>query len=394
MARIAFFTERLPPDPDPAAGFAFELMRSLAEQQHEILICSTYRAGENTPALHSRMELIRPFRSWSWLEVPRLIPLLMQFRPEILHLIQPRAEALRGFTNAMTAIPALSAVLGAGRGRVPVVSSFYDVRAQDLKYHRPLLSMSHAVTTPNEPQRSLIEGFSGALKKAPPVFVLPVSSAHSSSDAEDAFSTASAPEPLLEFLDRGHDFIFVPGHLHEHTELDLVFSELITVLKENLTAHVVFGGGWGPTPMRERHAMMRRLAAAGVDHRVVLAGSLRPETEKVCLARARAVFTASLPAESLDLARLLREALEASAVLVMSERQANIDPLAWRDGENALIASALPGEWSRRLLNALHSPDLSARIRQRLPEFTRLEAVDLPGNVMSRIYTQVLYPSR
>ena len=102
MAKIAFFIERLPPDADPISGFAYDLIRSLAEQSHEIRIYSTYVEGAPLPPRHPRIEILRPFQSWGWLEIPRVLPLLMEFRPDVFHLIQPGTETRR----AMSILPA------------------------------------------------------------------------------------------------------------------------------------------------------------------------------------------------------------------------------------------------------------------------------------------------
>ena len=113
MARIAFFTERLPAggasqETDAIASFSYELMSSLADQQHEVSVYTTYREDEAGPPSHPRLRVLRPFRRWGWLELPRLVPILMEFQPEILHLIEPRAESLQGLTNAMSALPAFT----------------------------------------------------------------------------------------------------------------------------------------------------------------------------------------------------------------------------------------------------------------------------------------------
>ena len=121
MARIAFFTEKLPSldgrsSTDAVEGaianYSFELIRSLADQQHDVRVLSTYREGEAIPEGSSRLQIIRPFRSWSWLEIPRLIPTLLEFQPDVLHFIQPHGEALTGWTNAMTAVPSLAPLIG------------------------------------------------------------------------------------------------------------------------------------------------------------------------------------------------------------------------------------------------------------------------------------------
>jgi len=205
-------------------------------------------------------------------------------------------------------------------------------------------------------------------------------------------------------LESSPNMIFVPMNVSEHISPEKLFSSLARTLVAAEQSIVVIGGGWGTLPSRERHRLMRVIQDSNVGGRLLLTGALDQSTEKLCLARAQVVFTASLPAESLALARIVRDALEASALLVLSQNQASVDPLAWRNGENALICSEpisltniadgtsheADDGWSNTLLKALHSSELVERIRRRLPEFSRAEAVDQPGNVVSRIYSNVL----
>jgi glycosyltransferase involved in cell wall biosynthesis len=387
MAKIAFFTEKLPstsnltPDADPVAGFAFELIRSLADQQHEIRVFSTYREGFDLPEKHPRIEIIRPFRSWSWLELPKVLPLLLDFQPDILHLIQPRGEALQGLTNAMSALTGFAPLLG----RPVIVSSFYDLRDENLKNHRMLLLASDAITVSNEPQLRLIGKYVASVGRSPRISVLPVPGR--------AFSQQlNRPDTLTRVVESGDPWIFVPGDLSEHRELELLFREFARALYEKTDLNLVIGGGWGGTkiPSRERHSLMRIFDEFSVGNRVVLTGPQSFETERWCLMKATFSFTASLPSETLGLQRVLREALEVAAPLMMSDEQAHLDALSWEHGENALIVSREPGVWSKAILKALHDPSHLERIRLRLPEFSRAEAIDQPGNVMSRIYASIL----
>jgi glycosyltransferase involved in cell wall biosynthesis len=388
MARIAFFTERLPPDDDPISGFAYDLMRSLADQGHELRIYSTYIEGAELPPRHPRIEVLRPFRSWSWLEVPRILPMMMEFRPEVLHLIQPRAEA----RQAMSLLPSLGHLFG----RPAIVSSLYDFLDRDLSTHRCLLSASDAITVSNEPQRELLQNFLARKKgsrASTKVHTLPIPAPTASGSAlqtperKDLLS-----ETLRSFLAAAIDshLIFVPGDIAEHQDPRVLFQTLSTFLSEHPQALVLLGGGWGRIPQRSRHKFMEIFNESGVGSRVLFTGPLSCEVEQLCLSRARIVFLASLALESIGLTRILREALEAGAPLIMSHSQANVDALNWENDENSLLVGADPNQWSAVISRAITSPHIVDRIRSRLPEFSRTEAVDQPGNVISRIYAQIL----
>lgn len=397
MAKIAFFIERLPPDGDPISDFAYDLIRSLADQSHEIRIYSTYVEGAPLPPSHPRIAILRPFKTWSWLEIPRVLPLLLEFRPDVLHLVQPGPETRR----AMSILPALARLLG----KPPIVASLYDVMDRELGAHRWLLAASDAITVSSDPQKDLLEKYLASFSKPARrrVHTLPISigarhirSVSSNSALQTLDAGAALSEAVGVFLSAAidADMIFVPGDISEHGDAEALFETLAGALAEHANALVLFGGGWGRIPHRRRHRLMRVLDAAGVGARVLLTGPIDADTERICLARARVVFLASLARESLGLARILRQALDASAPLIMSRSQADTDALNWRHDENSLLVEAEPGlralSWITALDRALKSPHLVEHIRAGLPEFTRAEAVDHPGNVVSRVYAQIL----
>lgn len=395
MARLAFFTERLPPANDPIARFSYELIQSLADQQHDVRVFSTYREGEDLPPAHPRIEIIRPFKHWSWLELPRLLPLLLEFRPEILHLIQPRAEALGGMTNAMSGLAGFVPLLGGPA----VVTSFYDLRDGDLRTHRIILHSSDVVTVSTDPQLSLLQRHLERISRATKISVLPVPAVGVQRDSmtesaslppQNGIHVALAPESVLSLQAKFPDWIFIPGDVSEHFAADRLFDEIGKTLRQCPDVAIVIGGGWGSIPIRTRHALMKQLETQPLGARLLLTGPVEPEAERWLLANSRVTFLASLPAESLGLARILRLGLEVSAPLILSEEQALTDALSWRHGENAVIAGAGPRDWSRAMIESLTVSNVLDEIRARLPEFSRAEAVDQPANVMSRLYAELL----
>lgn len=384
MARIAFFNERLPPDPDPVSGFSFELIRGLADQQNDIRVFSTYRADADLPPPHPRIEILRPFKNWSWWEVPRVIPLLMEFRPDILHVVEPRAEALHGLTNAMSTFPALTPMLN----RPALVTSFYDLRADQLKKHRLLLHASDAVTVSNEPQLKLLKDFFSRLPQKPELTLLPLPA--SFSHEQDKETLSSPLKNTLQEISKNnnYDLIFVPGDIEIHRAPEVLFQSLNAVLMKHLNVVFVFGGSWDGVPHRNRHNLMRIFKNSG--DRVLFTGRLSEAEERQCLTLSKFVFLASLPLESLWLARLLRSAADVSTIPILNSDQVKLDSLSWLHGENAWITTTNPHDWSSSISNALDSIMLVEQMRARLPEFTRREAIDQPSNVINRLYARKL----
>lgn len=382
MARIAFFNERLPPDPDPISGFSYELIRSLADQQHEIRVFTTYRPNRELPPPHPRIQILQPFKNWSWLEIPRVIPILMEFRPEIIHVVESRAEALHGLTNAMSTLPTLAPLLN----NPPIVTSFYDLRSDRLKKHRFLLYASDAVTVSNESQLRILNEFYSLSAKKPEVVLLPLPA--SLSHATEGQTPSSSILETLKDLASTRLLIFVPGDVEIHPDPVALFQALHSVLLRHPDAAVVIGGSWSGIPRRTRRDLMRIFEPTG--DRVIFTGRLTETEEKQCLAHAKFVFLASLPPETLWLARLLRSAIETLTIPILNSDQAAVDSLSWRHRENAWITTANMKDWASSISEALSSTDVTEQMRALLSEFARREAIDHPSNVINRLYAGLL----
>jgi hypothetical protein len=389
MARLAFFTEVLP----GAAGgdheitdFSYDLMVSLADQQHDVRVFSTYREGESLPPSHPRLQIIRPFRKWSWLEIPRLVPILLEFQPEILHFIQPRKEAFSGLTNATSALPGLASAIGRPR----IVVSLYDVRASELQRNRLLLLSADTVVVANKQQADEVEAWfddQSRASKLPKASIEIVSLP--AQTPPDEFEVL----PALERLP-AKDLIFVPGDLDEQKDRDALAMTLNELLSAIPASGVIFGGGWGRLTLSERRAFMRQFEDRGNGARILLTGPLSAAGELSCLEVSRIVLLAGLPDSSLSLARHIRYALLKQRPLVLNEDQCRLDPIKWRDRENAFIVSNDARTLGPTLSEALLDTESLRAIRSRLPDFARTEAVDEPGNAMSRIYAQALRTPR
>lgn len=404
MARIAFFTEKLPSldgrsSTDAAEGaianYSFELIRSLADQQHDVRVMSTYREGEVIPEGSTRLQIIRPFRSWSWLEIPRLIPTLLEFQPDVLHFIQPHGEALTGWTNAMTAIPSLAPLIG----RPKVVLSLFDVRESELGRHRNLLLLTDSITVANRQQAEIVEKWwPENAKKKPFVTVVPLPLTSNPSttylsgfESEDSILPASIglSATIRGFFGTGKT-ILIPGEIDEHIDLERHASTFVELLTTIPDAQIAIAGGWGRWPSLKRKKFIEAFENANAGNRVLLTGPLNEECRREAIALSHCLFSASMPAESFLLPLWIRLAIGAGIPVVLSQEQVDIDPIPWRDRENAFIVDSEGKKWGAALAEALLTDDVTRSIASRLPDFTRFEAVDRPGNVISRMYSELL----
>jgi hypothetical protein len=307
-----------------------------------------------------------------------------------LHFIQPRAESLDGLTNAMNALAALVPLVG----HPAVVTSLFDFRsARELQRYRTLFLASDVITTASEAQAKAVKTFltMHGKRHATTKFVeivptiTPAGSLPESPPPPDDF----ASETLRVFFKTYDKIVFVPGDLDCCEDPGALLEILSRLMRQRPGLGVVIGGGWGRVQPLLRRQLLARIEDEGLGARLLLAGGLHPASERTCLLRATAIFVAALAPESLFLAQYLRASLAVAGTLVMEARQAELDPLPWRDRIHAFIAANRSG-WESTLSEALDADDLRNRIRLASRDFYRESVLDHPANLMSRLYSRTL----
>lgn len=389
MARIAFFTESLPPTGDVIGRFAWNLIHSLADQQHEIRVFSTYRSEQQTlPASHSRIEVVRPFRKWGLTEIPKIIPSLLSFRPDVIHVVQPHKEALTGLTNAMDLLPTLKPLLG----KVTFVASLFDVSQSGLRKHRALLPQLDAITVSNREQRDLLMEYFSHSKRQPLIEVVPLGFARltesgSSEIVIEEKSDNAIVQPLLEKFPL---MVAVGGPVESHSNPLETFKTLAVALNKTPNSCAVVLGGWGPLPIRVRHSCEQILFDHDVQSRVLLTGDIDEQAEAELIARATCVISAPLAEGRLAYTRFVRSVQHIGRPLILSLAQADLDPIRWQHGENALVCAPTEGEMSQAIGILLHDEATRHRLQRNLAELSRSAVADQPGNLVSRLYVKTL----
>ena len=383
MARVAFFVESLPPTDDLIGRFAFALARSLAEQQHEILIFSTQTPGHPGPPptshLAGGLAIATPFRNWGWVEAARAMPALMRFRPDVLHFVQPHAAVLEGWTSAVTALAAAAPALG-----LPVVAaSFFDLRGAWRTRHRALLLSCHAMTAANTRQLDAIRAECGNAR--PLLATVPLGMIDD--DAARFDEPNAALSELMAHADR--KLLLVPGDVDAHTDPQRLFKIIAHVLKARPRAAVAITGGWGSVAPTARFRLLSSLGDdAGARFALLCANG---STRGAIMRQTSAIFGATLGLETLVFAEAARDAIKQNLLFVATREQAIAEPQASailriaEDREEALVDAALA---------ALDSdPTLSERA---IPaaERARRELNDDPANVISRLYAQAITDRR
>jgi hypothetical protein len=385
--RIAVFTEVLPPANDEIAHASFDLLRALAEQQHEIRIFSTYYARDDErgqiPPTQNRIEVLRPFKNWSLFEIPRLLPLMLDFKPELIHVIHPRAQMMNfGWAKLAGALPALARL----NNRIPVVTSLYDrlkpaheTKLMALLRSSQLITVSHAG---HQHELGL-----NPLLAARDIRVLPMSGFDFGAGPAGV-ATETPDHPGLDaFSAQYPNFIFVPGRLEAHQNVEGLIAHLRALA---LVGHgIVVGSSVSRLDIQERRQLEAALRAESWGQRVLFTGTLSLAAEDDLLKRAWLTSLVSLPTESMSWSRYARAASRRSSPLLLTQAQVKADALTWTHDHNALIAQHLgdiPGLLSRLDTDA----GLNDRLRAGGLELASHDVGDSPANLMSRWYTELL----
>ncbi len=379
MAKIAFFTERLPTNDDDISLFSGALIQSLADQHHDIRIFTT-DDDSNWPAPHSRIEIVRPFRKWSWWETAKLIPMLAIDSPEIIHLIQPRHQSLVSFgPSPLNFVSALSSFPTKPR----IVLSLYELDKRSLDKLRPTLHIASLILVRTQAQKAELEAdwqVSGSRIAVIPALALP---------AISNFENESLPETLSSVIEHTDRYIFIPGGLDQHSDLNVLFKTLALLAQEDDSLSFVIQGSWSDLAISKRSEWQSKFKSNPAAGRTLLTGSLSEDTEMYLFRSAPVVLLATLNPSKLKFWKHSRRALSVGSPLVLASSQVSVDELDWSD-----MGATLNGNSASEIANAcltfLNSEELRTKAREQAFELADRQVTDQPANHLTRLYLDLL----
>lgn len=373
MARVAFFAEHLSPTQGGYLGHMSAcLIQGLSDNQHEVKVCTSYEADDELPLFNSRVEVIRPFRSWSVWEIPRLLPSLLAFQPDVIHLA-PGQKPGR-LLHAMNFLP--QALRHPFR---PVIAlSLFEVPEPLSVSTKHLIAMSDIVLVANEFQKNTVS----ALKESHSrqlIQVLPPPAEH---------KVSSEPNSLW-FTNLWPHFVYVPAPPQEHDDFETLVKGLSFTLTDLPDVGVVFGGSWKGASIQQRKQFEKLIQEAGLQERVVFPADLSPQQEEEAIAQSSLVYLASLKLSSFYLTRILRQSRLESRPVLISDLQARFDAFSWTQKHSAFISSRSLADQLGLLKTIFQDPSQLETISQNLTEELNHTLFDAPGNLLSRLYQQV-----
>lgn len=227
MARVLVLTDRQPSDPDWKGAFAWSLIRSLADSQHQVLVLTTVDI-DTIEISHPRLTIARPAKSWQALYFPKFLQAIMMFRPEVIHTFVGRPSRLPGALTVWPYLHSLNMMLPGVR-RYSTVFESDDLGEKDpaLLWHQG----SRACVVFSKEQKSRL---TPRLNCAVEISPLELEAKFESAEEERA------------------PYLLIPAPVSEWKNPEADLNSLLQHLIKNLELHVRVVGGWGDWPASSR----------------------------------------------------------------------------------------------------------------------------------------------
>jgi hypothetical protein len=227
MAKVLVLTDRGPNDFEWKGAFAWNLIRSLAESQHEVLVLTTEDTAEIS-LTHPRLTIARPASSWGVHYLPKFLQAIFLFQPEVICTVTPQAPKRWSGLSIWPYLHSACTVMQ----KIKRFNVIFE--SQDLDENRSA-HMWHGgakacVVFSSEHRRNL------RTKISCPIEVSPF---------ELDLLTEESESPQ-------NKYIFIPAPISEWRNPPQNLQALRNFLAQNADLHAQINGGWGDWPAHER----------------------------------------------------------------------------------------------------------------------------------------------
>ena len=264
---LLILTRHWPDDAAPQARMSFAVAQTCAQLGHNVRVLTT----ENPRAQHlPQVEVLQPFRRWSWWEWVRLAPYWPRWRPQLVIWLAPSPSDLAKFIGVRTVWP--------GARLVASYFTHSELRTAPLATFATWLD---EVTLSSELVKSLPRGIPGRARlgewdciwpEPPEVEDLP-SSLQSARTSMDAW-------PLTVALGNVDDFSGA------HAE---------SLARAEKKRSVIIVGDWGATPRPRREQLLRIWQLRQCGQNLLLTGPLRAGQRRTLMREAYEIWLPQQP---------------------------------------------------------------------------------------------------
>lgn len=209
MSKILVFTDRTPHAGDPFSSLVWNQLEQLAQSQNDVTVVTHSDGDEAFDDIPGRIQVLRPWRHWGPLNLPKLLFLLQAERPDWLHLIEPLDSGEFWGLSDRFHVLNIIAVLEMMRPRPKIsVQLFHPRAAKRSSLVKTWVEKSDRVFVSNREMFGPVLHSPAEVMEAPFVF--------------DGLK--STPEHWLQ--DWLEEYIFVPADLEEFVDFEALKSRL------------------------------------------------------------------------------------------------------------------------------------------------------------------------
>ena len=184
-------------------------------------------------------------------------------------------------------------------------------------------------------------------------------------------------------------FIYVPGGLDQHQNLNLLFKVLATLAGADDGLKFVVQGSWSDLPISKRHDWQEKFKTNAASSRTLFTGEVHASVEALLCRSSAVVLLATLDASKLKFWKHSRRALQAGSPIVLADAQAKADELNWIEGDLALIGTD-SSEIISACLSYLNDENLRNKAHEHSFELADRQVTDHPANHLTRLYSVLL----
>lgn len=373
MAKVILVAEKV-------NSTSWPLALSLKAQQHDVIFLTSH--GEDA-ANTDGIRFMAYFKTWSFLEGLRVLPMLFSYEPQVLHIILDHGK-LKG-AHAVLASYAKSHPM------IVLTTSLlqFERRLRLGNPTRLLLQESDIVTCPSVDSLAKLRGLSVRSKKQgrgilPPALDLYESTLLEEPFYEDAEAELIAEENWARYL-REEPYFVIPCFEKTFSPDSLFFRRVARIAE---THFVVLMGSNQDWPLRNRKLFEQWMEEQGLKDRWMFSGNLPRALEKELLKNAQCLILAGIKLSPQGVSQFYLKSIQCNTPLALDSKQASVHAHLWQKDVNCWILNneSLDKDFAAFLLKENFRPPQS--LQTKLSQDRHL--MDTPLNELNRLYTRAL----
>ncbi len=148
---ITIITDHFPPDVNINGLLSYSTAIELDQLGHKVQIITEWQDPRHVPPLPDKIQLLQAFKTWNFIEVSRVIPLVFSFRPEIIHFFPSRHSRSGRFLGGFNLLSSLRMMLK----DTSFITSVSDSKDLSSQLFASLMNSSQVVTCPSAIEEDL-----------------------------------------------------------------------------------------------------------------------------------------------------------------------------------------------------------------------------------------------